>query len=118
MEAHKLGTTLFGIVAVLALTGLILTYHDSSGLAVYEQPGNHLPLYEQTSVYLEHFNLCMQYFCSAPPSFGYGEAVPAQQIGIDDLTGNLRCGCPDGHEFYIRPDYISPGVPYGQMEYP
>jgi hypothetical protein len=115
MENRKLALSILGIVSVLALAGLVLMFRGgATGLQIaytYEQPASHKPLFIQPSYVLENFNLCNQYVCTQPVSdIFYGEATPAEQVGIDTLTGNLRCGCPDGREFYIRPDYILPGI--------
>jgi len=115
MESHKLALSILAVVSVLALTGLVMLFRGgATGMQIaytYEQPANHKPLFLQQSVLLENFNLCNQYVCTQPVSdIFYGEAIPAEQVGIDSLTGNLRCGCPDGKEFYIRPDYILPGI--------
>ncbi len=113
MEAHKLGLSILAVISVFALTGLVLLYKDAATLAVYEQPSGNKPVFLHTSKYLEGFNLCHQFLCTYPSDdFFYGETEKAQQVGIDELTGNLRCGCSDGHEFQIRPDRIMEGT-YG-----
>jgi hypothetical protein len=113
MEEHKLALSILAVVAVIAAVSMAVLYQGVTGLMggpVYEQPANHLPIYLQTSKVLENFNLCNQYICSYPVDHYTSENVPAEQVGVDELTGNLRCGCPDGKEFQIRPDYIGPGV--------
>jgi hypothetical protein len=113
MESHKLALSILAIVAVIGIAGLVLTHTSVTammGAPTYEQPARHAPLFLQTSAYLENFNLCNQYLCIYPSdSVFYGETEQAQQVGIDELTGNLRCGCADGREFQVRPDLLLEG---------
>lgn len=106
MNEHNLSTAVLAIIAALALAGIFVV--GRTGSTVYEQPAANKPVFLQTSVYRENFNLCQQYICNYPPIPGefYGEYEPAQEIGTDANTGNLRCGCPDGREFLVRPDLI------------
>lgn len=113
METNKLGLIVLAIVSVLALTGLVIMRSGVSGMAggpTYEQPAANKPLFLEQSVYLPNFNLCNQYKCSYADIGFYGESEPAFQVGIDELTGNLRCGCSDGREFQVRPDLIYEGT--------
>jgi hypothetical protein len=112
MEERKLGMVILAVVGVLALTGMVLLFKNITammGTPTYEQPASHKPAFVQPSLYLENFDFCQQYLCAYPGEVFYGESEPAATVGIDRLTGNLRCGCPDGHEFYIRPDLILEG---------
>lgn len=109
MNERHLSTAILALVATLALAGLVLYAQAPTGLAVYEQPANNKPVFLQTSNYLPDFNLCKQYLCTYPVSLSeslYAESEPSDMIGVDELTGNLLCGCPDGRKFYIRPDRI------------
>jgi len=114
MEPQKLALSILAIVSVTALASLVLLYTGVTammGAPTYEQPGHHLPLFLQQSAYLENFNLCNQYLCTYPSdNVFYGETELAQQISVDELTGNLLCGCSDGREFQIRPDLILEGT--------
>lgn len=107
MDDHKLGLGILAIVSVLVLAGMVTLYRDAATLAVYEQPSNNKPVFIKSSSYLGGFDFCAQYLCAYPnEEIFYAENEPARKIGVDALTGNLRCGCPDGNEFQIRPDRI------------
>jgi hypothetical protein len=110
MEPHKLGLSILAIVSVLALSALVLLAMTPTGLYIYEQPSNRHPVYLQNSMYLDNFNLCMQYLCDYGGDTFYAEVEPAFPVGTESLTGNLRCGCSDGREFIIRPDRIEEGA--------
>jgi hypothetical protein len=105
MDEKAVGLSVLAIVAVIALVSAVLLYTDTSALAVYEQPSNNKPAFLQTSVYMEGFNLCRQYVCKSGDVL-YGESYPADVYGMEELTGNFVCGCPDGRMFQIRPDRI------------
>ena len=92
----------FFIVALVALIGLVLIFRGMTGSAVYQQPGYDLPLYLHTSKVIEDFDICGQYQCA----YGFAETEPAFFVGVEELTGNLRCGCIDGKTFIVRPDLI------------
>lgn len=110
MDSSKLGVTILAIVGVIALSSMVLMYNNTAGLYVYEQPASNKPAFVQPSQYIANFDMCNQYLCTYPSEiYGYGENEPAIQIGTDTLTGNLRCGCPDGREFQIRPDLLLEG---------
>jgi hypothetical protein len=105
MEEKTIALGVLVIVAVIALCSCALIYKNSTALAVYEQPANNKPLFLTTSTYVEDFNLCKQYICGY--TFGsYGEGEHADIIGVEEIEGNLICGCPDGRSFQIRPDRI------------
>jgi hypothetical protein len=110
MEERKIGLSILAVIAIIALSGLVLLHTRSNAFAVYEQPGGNKPAYIYTSRYLPDFNLCNQYLCAFPSDTYYEEVEPAQQIGTDTLTGLLRCGCSSGHEFLIRPDRLEEGT--------
>lgn len=113
MESTKLAMSILAIVAVLALASLVLVHREITammGAPTYEQPSGNKPAFLHTSKYVGGFNLCQQYLCSYPiPGEYYAEAEPAFEVGRDFLTGNLRCGCTDGREFHVRPDFIMEG---------
>ncbi len=104
MDEHKLSVSILAIIGVLTLVSFVILYTNSTGLYVYEQPASHKPVIVQTSTYRTPFNLCQQFLCNSPGEIG--EAVPASPVGIETLTGNMVCRCPNGHEFIIRPDRI------------
>ena len=109
MESHKLGLGIFFIVGAVALVSFVMLYQDSAGFAVYEQPSNNKPPFLLQSTYMDNFNLCKQYLCAVGGATAYagaGEYEPAELVGTDELTGNLRCACPDGKVFQARPDRI------------
>lgn len=112
MKEHKLGFGIFLIVGAIALVSLLLMEQGLTGLMgspVYEQPSNNKPVFLQQSTFIADFDLCKQYYCgvSGVKTYaGAGEYEPAQLIGTDALTGNLRCACPDGKVFQARPDRI------------
>ncbi len=109
MDEHRLGLSILAVVSVLALTSFVLIQPSLTGLqfsANYEQPANNKPAIIQSSTYRTPYNLCQQFLCAYPGDMFYSENVPASPVGVDILTGNIRCGCPDGHEFFIRPDRI------------
>lgn len=105
MDEKAVGLSVLAIISVVALFSAVLLYKDTSSLAVYEQPSNNKPAFLQTSMYMEGFNLCNQYVCKSGDII-YGESAPAEVYGVEELTGNFVCGCPDGHMFQIRPDRI------------
>ncbi len=113
MDTNKLGLAILATVSVLALTGLVMMHSGVSGMMgapSYEQPGANKPAFLQQSVYLPNFNLCNQYSCSYAKIGYYGESEPAFQVGTDELTGNLRCGCSDGREFQVHPGLLYEGT--------
>jgi hypothetical protein len=106
MEERRLALGILAIVSVLALTGLVLLHNNAASFAVYEQPAGNKPAYIQTSKYIPDFNLCNQFLCAYPSDTYFEETEPAQQTGIEPLTGLIRCSCFNGHEFLIRPDRL------------
>ncbi len=108
---ERIGISILAIVGIMALASLVLVYKNATTLAMYEQPAGNKPIYLQTSRFLPNFDMCQQYLCVYPSTdVFFGETEPAATVGTDTLTGNIRCGCPDGHEFQIRPDRIEEGT--------
>lgn len=101
MDEKSAGIGVLVIIAGIALFSVVLLYKDTSALAVYEQPSNNKPLFLLTSSYIEDFNLCNQYMCKSGDII-YGESAPAELYGVEELTGNLVCGCPDGRMFQVN----------------
>ncbi len=106
MEEKTIAITVLAIVAVIAACGCALLYNNSTTLAVYEQPSNNKPAFLLTSAYIKDFDLCQQYLCKYDVAGYYGESEPAVIVGVEVITGNLVCGCPDGRTFQTRPDRI------------
>ena len=117
MDDRTTAISVLAVVAVLALASLVLLHVGGTGLYVYEQPSSNKPLIVQSSRLLENFDVCQQYLCTYPAVGYYGESEPAFFIGTETLSwqhnalpANVRCGCPDGREFVIRPDRIEEGT--------
>ncbi len=106
MEEKTIAITVLAIVAMIAACGYVLLYNSSTTLAVYEQPSNNKPVFLLTSAYIKDFDLCKQFLCGYYQQGYYGESEPATIVGVEVITGNLVCGCPDGRTFQIRPDRI------------
>jgi hypothetical protein len=106
MDEKTIAITVLVIVAVIAACGCALLYNSSTTFAVYEQPSNNKPAFLLTSAYIKDFDLCQQFLCGYHSPGYYGESEPAFIAGVEVLTGNLVCGCPDGRTFQVRPDRI------------
>ncbi len=106
MEEKPIAIAVLVVVAVVSAVSIALLYTNSSALAVYEQPASNKPAFLLTSTYIEDFDLCQQYLCKYDVAGYYGESEPAVIVGVEVITGNLVCGCPDGRTFQTRPDRI------------